>query len=65
MGEAHRGGGLALVGAGLLLMALMPEGGGLPFMLAGMVVGEFGFMLSDIPLTIAATGGTSEGWPRA
>lgn len=60
MGEAHRGGGLALVGAGLLLMALMSEGDSLPFVLAGMVVGEFGFMLSNVPLTIAATSGAGE-----
>jgi len=53
--------GLALIGVGLLLMARMSEGGGLPSVLCGMVVGEFGFMLSNVPLTIAATGGTGEG----
>ena len=47
--------GLALVGAGLLLMARLSKGGGLPSVLFGMVVGEFGFMLSNVPLTIAAT----------
>ena len=53
--------GFGLVGAGLLLMARMSEDGGLLFVLSGMVVGEFGFMLSNVPLTIAATGGTDEG----
>ena len=54
-------GGLVLVGAGLLLMARLSEGGGLTFVLCGMVVGEFGFMLSNVPLTIVATGGMAEG----
>jgi len=53
-------GGLSLVGAGLLLMTHMSEAGGLPFVLCGMVVGECGFMLSNAPLTIAATGGVGE-----
>jgi EmrB/QacA subfamily drug resistance transporter len=53
-------GGLLLVGAGLLLMARMSEAGGLAFVLCGMVVGESGFMLSNVPLTIAATGGAGE-----
>ncbi len=53
-------GGLVLVGAGLLLMAYAPGPGGLPFVLAGMVVGETGFMLSNVPLTIAATSGADE-----
>jgi MFS family permease len=53
-------GGLLLVGAGLLLMARMSEAGGLTFVLCGMVVGESGFMLSNVPLTIAATGGVGE-----
>ena len=53
-------GGLLLVGAGLLLMARMSEAGGLTFVLCGMVVGESGFMLSNVPLTIAATGGLGE-----
>jgi len=53
-------GALVLVAAGLLLMASMSEAGALPFVLSGMVVGEFGFMLSNVPLTIAATGGVSE-----
>ena len=54
-------GGLVLVGAGLLLMACLSEEGRLSSVLCGMVVGEFGFMLSNVPLTIAATGGTGEG----
>lgn len=56
--KATATGGLVLVGAGLLLMAY--TSGGLPFVLSGMVVGETGFMLSNVPLTIAATGGASE-----
>jgi MFS family permease len=52
--------GLVLIGAGVLLMTLMSERGGLLFVLSGMVVGESGFMLSDVPLTIAATGGVNE-----
>ncbi len=52
--------GLTLVAAGLLLMALMSESGGLAFVLSGMIVGEAGFMLSNVPLTIAASGGTGE-----
>ena len=53
--------GLVLVGTGLLLMTRLSEEGGLPSVLLGTVVGEFGFMLSNVPLTIAATGGTDEG----
>jgi hypothetical protein len=45
---------------GLLMMASMSEAGTLPVVLSGMVVGEFGFMLSNVPLTIAATGGVGE-----
>ena len=60
--------GLVLIGAGVLLMTLISETGSLTFVLWGMVVGECGFMLSNVPLTIAATGGVGEderGWPRA
>ena len=46
--------GLVLLGGGLLLMSDM---GNLFFVLLGMVVGETGFMFSNVPLTIAATGG--------
>ena len=53
-------GGLALLRAGLLLMTRMSEGGGLAAVLCGTVVGEFGFMLSNVPLTIAASGSTHE-----
>ena len=53
--------GLALIGAGVLLMTRMSEVSGLPYyVLCGMVVGECGFMLSNVPLTIAATGGVGE-----
>jgi EmrB/QacA subfamily drug resistance transporter len=52
--------GLALVAAGLLLMTPMSVGGGLVFVLLGMVVGEIGFMFSNVPLTIAGSGGTGE-----
>jgi EmrB/QacA subfamily drug resistance transporter len=53
-------GGLVLVGAGLLLMAYAPGAGGLAFVLSGMVVGETGFMLCNVPLTIAASGSMGE-----
>ena len=46
--------GLVLLGGGLLLMSEM---GNLFLVLLGMVVGETGFMFSNVPLTIAATGG--------
>jgi hypothetical protein len=49
--------GLVLIGAGVLLMMLMSETDGLLFVLSGMVVGETGFMFSNVPLTIAATSG--------
>lgn len=39
------------------MMLLMSETDGLLFVLSGMVVGETGFMFSNVPLTIAATGG--------
>jgi predicted MFS family arabinose efflux permease len=52
--------GLALVTAGLLLMTRMSESGGLLFIISGMVVGEVGFMLSNVPLTIAGSGGAGE-----
>jgi EmrB/QacA subfamily drug resistance transporter len=53
--------GLALVAVGLLLMTLMSVGGGLAFVLLGMVIGEGGFMLSNVPLTIVGSGSAGEG----
>jgi hypothetical protein len=38
---------------------LMSETDGLLFVLSGMVVGETGFMFSNVPLTIAATSGVN------
>jgi EmrB/QacA subfamily drug resistance transporter len=52
--------GLALVAVGLLLMTPMSVGGGLLFVLCGMVIGEGGFMLSNVPLTIVGSGGAGE-----
>jgi predicted MFS family arabinose efflux permease len=52
--------GLVLIGSGVLLMTLMCEAGGLLFVFSGMVVGETGFMFSNVPLTIAATGSVDE-----
>ncbi|MDP8947173.1 MAG: MFS transporter [Actinomycetota bacterium] len=53
--------GLALVAVGLLLMTRMSESGGLPIVLLGMVVGEGGFMFSNVSLMIAGSGSTGEG----
>jgi EmrB/QacA subfamily drug resistance transporter len=52
--------GLALVAVGLLLMTPMSVGGGLIFVLLGMVIGEGGFMLSNVPLTIVGSGSAGE-----
>jgi EmrB/QacA subfamily drug resistance transporter len=52
--------GLALVAVGLLLMTPMSVGGGLDFVLCGMVIGEGGFMLSNVPLTIVGSGSAGE-----
>jgi predicted MFS family arabinose efflux permease len=52
--------GLALVAVGLLLMPPMSVGGGLAFVLLGMVIGEGGFMLSNVPLTIVGSGSAGE-----
>jgi EmrB/QacA subfamily drug resistance transporter len=52
--------GLALVAVGLLLMTLMSVSGGLAFVLLGMVIGEGGFMLSNVPLTIVGSGSAGE-----
>jgi predicted MFS family arabinose efflux permease len=53
--------GLTLVAVGLLLMTPMSESGGLVLVLCSMVIGEIGFMLSNVPLTIAGSGGAGEG----
>jgi hypothetical protein len=45
---------------GLLLMTPMSVGGGLGFVLLGMVIGEGGFMLSNVPLTIVGSGSAGE-----
>jgi EmrB/QacA subfamily drug resistance transporter len=52
--------GLALVAVGLLLMTPMSVGGGLVFVLCGMVIGEGGFMLSNVPLTIVGSDSAGE-----
>ena len=52
--------GLALSAAGLLLTRGMSPEGGLSLVLSGMVVGEAGFMLSNVALTIAGSGGAGE-----
>ena len=52
--------GLALVAVGLLLMTPMSVGGGLVLVLCGMVIGEGGFMLSNVPLTIVGSGSAGE-----
>jgi EmrB/QacA subfamily drug resistance transporter len=52
--------GLALVAVGLLLMTPMSVGGGFVFVLLGMVIGEGGFMLSNVPLTIVGSGSAGE-----
>ncbi len=52
--------GLALSAAGLLLTSAMSPEGDLSLVLSGMVVGEAGFMLSNVALTIAGSGGAGE-----
>jgi EmrB/QacA subfamily drug resistance transporter len=52
--------GLALVATGLLLMTPMSVGGGVMFVLLGMVIGEIGFMLSNVPLTIVGSGSAGD-----
>jgi Na+/melibiose symporter-like transporter len=49
--------GLALSAAGLLLTRGMSPEDGLSLVLSGMVVGEAGFMVSNVALTIAGSGG--------
>lgn len=53
--------GLALSAAGLLLTMGMSSGGNFPLVLSGMVVGEAGFMICNVALTIAGSGGAGEG----
>jgi EmrB/QacA subfamily drug resistance transporter len=53
--------GLVLVAAGVLVMARMSSEGSLVLVVCGMVVGEAGFMLSNVSLTIAGSGGADEG----
>jgi len=52
--------GLGGVVAGLLLVMGVSREGGLLAVLAGTVVGEAGFMFSNVSLTIAGTGATGE-----
>jgi|SRR5215207_9346121 len=52
--------GVALVAVGLLLMTTVSVESGLVFVLAGMVIGECGFMLSNVPLTITGTESAGE-----
>ncbi|HEV2743651.1 MAG TPA: hypothetical protein VGV91_10880, partial [Rubrobacter sp.] len=52
--------GLGGVVAGLLLMLAVSREGGLLLVLAGTVVGEAGFMFSNVSLTIAGTVATDE-----
>ncbi len=42
------------------MMTPMSLGGGLIFVLLGMVIGEGGFMLSNVPLTIVGSGSAGE-----
>ena len=44
-----------LVGGGLLLMSVLPLTGSLLVVVAGMIVGEIGFMMTTVALTIAIT----------
>jgi EmrB/QacA subfamily drug resistance transporter len=53
--------GLTLMAVGVLFMMPMSAGGGVAFVLCGMVIGEIGFMLSNVPLTIAGSGAAGEG----
>ena len=48
--------GLITVGCGIAMMiGGMTSGGALPLVVAGMIVGESGFMLSNVSLTVAGT----------
>jgi len=52
--------GLLLVILGLGLMTRLATPNALAYVLAGMVIAEAGFMLANVPLTIAASTGTGE-----
>jgi EmrB/QacA subfamily drug resistance transporter len=53
--------GLLLVAAGLAVMAVgMGGSGSVSTVIAGMVVGEAGFMLASVPLTVAGTAGIDD-----
>jgi EmrB/QacA subfamily drug resistance transporter len=58
--KSTAGAGLLLVTLGVLLMTGMSADGGLPLVISGMVIGEAGFMLSNVPLTIAGSTATGE-----
>jgi EmrB/QacA subfamily drug resistance transporter len=45
--------GLSLVAVGIVVMAVGMDGGSAAIVIAGMVVGEAGFMLASVPLTVA------------
>jgi hypothetical protein len=53
--------GLMLIAVGFLLMARVSESGSLLFVISGMVIEPAGFMLSNVPLTIAGSGSAGEG----
>jgi EmrB/QacA subfamily drug resistance transporter len=53
-------GGLVLVGLGLCIMWLGVREASTAVIIAGMVVGEAGFMLANVPLTIAGTSAVEE-----
>jgi EmrB/QacA subfamily drug resistance transporter len=55
--------GLVLVVVGLAAMTRLAATDGLAYVLAGMVIGEAGFMLANVPLTIAGSTGTGEDSP--
>ena len=53
--------GFATLGVGLVLVAsCLPSESGLAAVLFGMVVAEAGFMIANVPLTIAGTGGVGQ-----
>jgi MFS family permease len=52
--------GLVLVAVGVLIMGRMSSEGGLVFVLCGMVIGEAGFMLSNVSLTVSGSGSAGE-----